>query len=147
MTQRYDLARRASASNDQSTTAFQNRAAPPQGLKARCRMAMALGTGAHLTQEIACLLRRRLRIAALIMCAGFGVSLTRALLERPEEQWLGPLDLGILAAVVALLAAVTTVLWSRLPIPFLWLPGLQLTLSGAAAAYFAWTTLAACHDP
>jgi serine/threonine-protein kinase len=146
MTQRYAMAKRGSAANDQSTTAFHNRPAPPKAAKGRCRMAMGGGSGTHLTQEVGCLLRRRLGIAALIMFAGFGVSLVRALVERPAEQWLRPLDLGVFAAVVALMAAVTTVLWSSMSITFRWLRVLELTIFGAAAAYFAWIQIVVFHN-
>ena len=60
-------------------------------------------------------LRRRLRIAALIMVAGFGVFLLRTLVERPEDMVFQPSDKAIFAMVVALMAGVATVLFGVVP--------------------------------
>jgi serine/threonine-protein kinase len=145
MTERYAVARRLSANGDESTT-FQNRGEPPPPPKGRCRLAMVGGSGLHLTKEIACLLRRRLRIAALIMSLGFGVFLARALVERPADMLFRPLDLSIFAVVVAVMAGIATVLWSRTPIAFATLRKLELGLFGAAAAYFAWIQVVVFHN-
>jgi len=107
---------------------------------------MAGSTGPHLTQEVSCLLRRRLRIAALIMLAGFSTFLVRAYVERPADMLLGSLDLGIFTAVVAVMAAVATILVSRTPISFGWLRVLELTLFAAAAAFFAWLQIVVFHN-
>ena len=140
MTERYPFAGRRISLNDEST-AFQNAPATPQPGKARCRLAMAGSSGPHYTQEVACLLRRRLRIAALIMLAGFSAFLIRGYVEHPEDMLYQPLDLGIMTAVVALMAAVTTLLASRTPLSFRTLRVLELTLFGAAGAYFAWVQI------
>src|SRR4051794_26402894 len=75
------------------------------------RFALVSESGEHITSEIEGLLRRRLRVAALITLAGFGLSLVRALLA-PEHSSGGPLDRAFHALVVAVIVAVTTVLWS-----------------------------------
>jgi len=145
MTTRYPLAGRRLSPHDEST-AFQNRPAAPPAVNGRCRLAMAGSTGPHLTQEVSCLLRRRLRIAALIMLAGFSTFLVRAYVERPADMLLGSLDLGIFTAVVAVMAAVATILVSRTPISFGWLRVLELTLFAAAAAFFAWLQIVVFHN-
>ncbi len=138
MTERYPMAGRRIALNDEST-AFQNAPATPiEPAKGRCRLAMAGSSGPHYTQEVASLLRRRLRIAAIIMLAGFGTFLVRTYVERPPDMLFQPVDLGIFTAVVALMAAITTVLVSRIPLSVCVLRKLELTLFGAAGAYFAW---------
>jgi serine/threonine-protein kinase len=95
---------------------------------------------------VACLLRRRLRIAALIMVAGFGTFFVRTLLEHPADMLFRPVDLAIFASVVAVMVAVATVLWSKVPLAFGWLRALELVLFGAAAAYFAWLQIVVFHN-
>jgi eukaryotic-like serine/threonine-protein kinase len=145
MTERYAMARRMPSANDESAT-FQYAAAPAGNHKQRCRVALIGGTSAHMTQEIVCLLRRRLRIAALIMVAGFGVFLVRTLVEHPSDMLFQARDKAIFAMAVAVLAAVATIVWSRIPISFRWLRVLELTLFGAAAAYFAWIQIVVYHN-
>jgi serine/threonine-protein kinase len=145
MTESRAMARPRTSINDEST-AYQSRPANLQRPKARCHFALVAGTGPHLTQEVASLLRRRLRIAALIMCFGFSVFLTRTLLEHPADMLFQPLDLGILALVVAVLAGGATVLWSHVPLSYRWLRFLELAIFGAAAAYFAWVQIVVFHN-
>jgi serine/threonine-protein kinase len=144
MTERYALARRWSSPHDEST-AFQNNAPPREAKKARCRFAMGSGTGPQLTQEMVTLLRRRLRVAALIIGAAFGIYLFRLLFERPADQLFGPLDTAIFAAVVAVMAMVASLLWSSVPLSARWLRTLELALFGSAAAYFAWVQIVVLH--
>jgi len=109
-------------------------------------MAMAGTSAPHLTQEVACLLRRRLRIAALIMLAGFSTFLVRTYVEHPADMLFDKVDLAIFTTVVAVMAAVTTVLVSRTAISVRWLRVLELTLFGAAATYFAWVQINVFHN-
>jgi eukaryotic-like serine/threonine-protein kinase len=140
MTERYPFAGRRIALSDEST-AFQSPPPTPKPEKGRCRLAMAGSSGPHYTQEVASLLRRRLRIAAFIMLAGFSTFLVRAYVEHPADMLYRPLDLGVFTAVVALMAAVTTLVASRIPLCFRTLRLLELTLFGAAGAYFAWVQI------
>src|SRR5438270_9646456 len=68
------------ASPSDSTTAFNGQAAPVK----RCKVNLVAGSGEHLSSEIGCLLRRRLRVAVLIALAGFLLFLVRNFIEKPE---------------------------------------------------------------
>src|SRR5262245_35573744 len=69
-------------------------------------------SGQHVSSDLSDLLRRRLRLAALITLAGFAVFLIRNLWEQQTSH----LDLAIHSLVVAVLTLVATLLWSRLPL-------------------------------
>lgn len=113
---------------------------PPQSKtasKVRPRLALVGDSGQHITSEIDGLLRRRLRIAAVITLTGFGIFLVRSLLDpRPYQN--RSLDLAIHALVVAVMVAVTTALWSGWQLSLRWLRSLELLLFGSAATYFFW---------
>jgi serine/threonine-protein kinase len=111
----------------------------------RARLALVGDSGEHITSEIDGLLRRRLRIVALITLTGFGLFLLRALLD-PAHQFTRPLDQAVHALVVAVMTVVTTVLWGGWVLTRRWLRTLELVLFGAAAAFFFWLQFAVFHN-
>src|SRR6516164_3727036 len=76
-----------------------------------CRVALSGLTGYHVTDEISCLLRRRLRIAALIALAAFAVFLVRNLIDPPSS--LDPLTRNLQFVVVGILTFLNALLWSH----------------------------------
>src|SRR5260370_7326719 len=62
-----------------SLTASSDQQKPVRG----CKVALTGLSGFHVTDEITCLLRRRLRIAGLIALAGFAAFLVRNLIPPP----------------------------------------------------------------
>ncbi|HYT87510.1 MAG TPA: serine/threonine-protein kinase, partial [Gemmataceae bacterium] len=133
------------ASGDGATTDF-DPSAPPSP-RPRCSRFFALvgESGQHITSEIECLLRRRLRIAATITLAGFGLALLRSLIDRAHSSS-RPIDLAIHALVVAVMVAVTTTLWSAWRLSICSLRSLELVLFGTAAAFFLWLQFAVFHN-
>src|SRR5262249_16042623 len=109
----------------------------------RCRVRMVAGSAQHISREIACLLRRRLRIAVLIALGGFLFFLIRSLVRKPDilaDMSFLPYQIG----VVALLAGSSLLLWSCRPLSMTVLRLLEVTVFGAMALFFAylqWVTL------
>jgi serine/threonine-protein kinase len=129
------------ASWDEPTAAVSSGTRPPT----HRRFALVSESGEHITSEIDGLLRRRLRLAALITLAGFGLTLIRALLA-PTHASGRPIDTAIHAFVVAVMVAITTVVWSGWRLSLCWLRILELTLFGAAAAFFLWLQFIVFHN-
>ncbi len=91
----------------QATASFDGQTEAPK----RCKVELVAGSGGCYTDEITGLLRRRLRLAALIALGGFLFFLARKLIfpaDDPFEGWI----LGFHTAVVLALSAVSAVLWS-----------------------------------
>src|SRR5262249_31623499 len=118
---------------------------PPAIPGKRCRVAVVPGSGPQLSREIEALLRRRLRIAALIMLVGLGSFLVRNLFAPPETPGLHRAAHLFHAGAVAAAAAVAAVVWSRRPLAARWLRAQELVLFGAAAAFFAWLDFTVFH--
>src|SRR5438132_8522642 len=132
------------ASTSDSTTAF-NGQAPRAGPQAkRCKVALVAGSGPHLTTEISCLLRRRLRVAVLIALAGFTVFLVRNLIDQ-REVLMGSWYQLYQSAVIVLLAGASVLLWSRRPLSMFALRAIELTLFGAMALFFAYLQYVLMH--
>jgi serine/threonine-protein kinase len=110
----------------------------------RCRAAP--GTAPGFTDEMSGLLRRRLRLAILIILAGFVLHTLRALwlggftFDEPPG---GPL-LGL--CEIALMGLVSAILWSRRPLTMWSLRLLEVITFGALAAAFAVIQVRTCHD-
>ena len=103
--------------DSQSTTAFGAHA--PSATPSR-RIALVPGTSTHLTDELHCLLRRRLRVAGLIALAGFAVFLVKSLIVPNTLRGPQPLDLALHALVVAVMTVLCSLLWSRIPLGMRW---------------------------
>jgi serine/threonine-protein kinase len=125
-------------STGQSTTDFRGgERQANHGQERRAQCVLVGESGQHTTTQLACLLRRRLRIAVLICLAGFGLFLIRNLLlsENPVSS---RLDLALHSLVVALMVGLATLLWSGWRISTRQLRVIELLLFGAAGFYFLW---------
>jgi eukaryotic-like serine/threonine-protein kinase len=122
---------------DEPPSSSNRRKGSAGGSGPRTRLALVGESGQHITSEIDGLLRRRLRIAALITLAAFAIFLVRGLLD-PRHYHGGPLDLAVHASVVGVLSVLTCVLWSSWQLSLRWLRGIELLLFGTAAAFFLW---------
>ena len=123
------------AVDGQSTTAFSAQARPTPS---RRRIALVPGTTTHLTDELHCLLRRRLRVAGLIALAGFAVFLVKSLLVPNTLKSPQPVDLSLNAVVVAILTILCTLLWSPVAFGMRGLRLIELVLFGSMALFFAY---------
>ena len=125
------------------TVAADGRAAatPPR----RC-MALAPGSGPHLSDELHCLLRRRLRIAVLIAWTGSSLFLVRNFLLIGTAQALTPSALAIACIASAVLTVLGALLWSTYPIGTANLRRLELGLFGTMALYFVQLQFATFDD-
>src|SRR5712671_6759613 len=127
------------ASDSQSTTAFSANA--PAATPSRRRIALVPGSTTHLTDELHCLLRRRLRVAGLIALAGFAVFFVKSLLLPSTLRGPQPIDVALNAVVVAVLTVLCSLLWSWLPFGMRGLRLIELGLFGSMAIYFAYMQL------
>src|SRR5207302_2689485 len=98
------------------------------------------------TDEMSCLLRTRLRLAILIILAGFALHFLRNLLVQGTAFDHRPLWLFFSGCEIAVMAIVSGLLWSRRPLSRRSLRVLELTIFGMIAAFFAWVQLDTYHD-
>jgi eukaryotic-like serine/threonine-protein kinase len=111
----------------------------------RARVAFVAGSAQHLSGEIGCLLRRRLRIAVLIALTGFSLLLIRTLIETPEPL-VGVSSYPFLhGGIVLLLAAASVLLWSRQTLSVFALRALELVLFGSMAAFIGYLQYTMLH--
>ncbi|MBV9126099.1 MAG: hypothetical protein JO112_22330 [Planctomycetes bacterium] len=110
----------------------------------RCRLAQ--GSCPRFTDEMSGLLRTRLRLAILIILAGFALHFLRSLwlLGSAFEQ--RPLWLVISGGEIVVMALASVVLWSRRPLSRRSLRTLEMTIFGLIAAFFAWLQVDTYHD-
>src|SRR5205085_7856479 len=96
------------------TQDYRGTAAPSSAPPERGPVDLVAGSGPCMTSELTCLLRRRLRIAALILTGGFAAFLVRNLWGTAAY---GPssFDLSLHAAVTVVIAVLVGLLWTRLP--------------------------------
>ena len=78
-------------------------------------MALVPGSGAHLSYELHCLLRRRLRIATLIAWAGCAAFLVRNFIIFGDSNGPTSMDLAIHSMVTAAETLLLAFLWSQYP--------------------------------
>jgi serine/threonine-protein kinase len=133
----------AKGADSQSTTAFGAPAAP---VTSRRRIALVPGTTTYLTDDLRCLLRRRLRVAGLIALAGFAVFLVKSLLVPSTLRGPQPLDLALHAVVVAVMTVLCSLLWSRLPLGMSGLRIIEAALFGSMALFFAYLQMRIFHN-
>ena len=133
------------ADSHQTTTAF-GRAMPvvPPTPSER-RIVLVPGTSAHLTDELHCLLRRRLRVAGAIGLAGLATFLIKNLVS--PAHGVQPLDLAVHAVVVAVLSVLCSLLWTRVPIGMRGLRVIEVGMFGGLAAFFAFLQIRTFHNP
>ncbi len=84
--------------------------------KVRCRFAHGSNAGPGFTDEMSSLLRTRLRLAILIILAGFTLHFVRNLLLQQPAFDHRPLRLSIIGCEIVVLALVSALLWSRRPL-------------------------------
>jgi serine/threonine-protein kinase len=114
--------------------------------KLRCRFAHGSDSGLRFTDAMSRLLRSRLRLAILIILAGFSLHFVRNLLLQEPAFDHRPLRLAINGCEIVVMAIVSGLLWSRRPISMRTLRALELTIFGMIAAFFTWLQFDAYHD-
>jgi serine/threonine-protein kinase len=123
---------------------------PPAGdvaaRRVRCRFAKSSDSGRGLTDEMSCLLRVRLRLALLIILAGFILHFLRNLLWQQAAFDHRPLWLVFSGCEITVLVIVLGLLWSRRPLSMRGLRILELTIFGMMAGLFAWLQWDTYHD-
>jgi eukaryotic-like serine/threonine-protein kinase len=110
----------------------------------RCRPAAGPGTG--FTDELAHLLRTRLRLAILVMLVGFALHFLRNAFRLAPTYDHRPLWLFFGGCEMAVMAGASGLLWSRRPLSLDNLRRLELVLFGSIAAFFAWLQVDTYHD-
>lgn len=113
--------------------------------KVCCRL--ATGSGLGFTEEMACLLRTRLRLAILVLLVSFALHFLRMWLRLGPTFAYRPLYLWFCGAEIAVMAVASGLLWSRRPLSMNQLRCLEGVLFGAIAAFFAWLQVDTYHDP
>jgi serine/threonine-protein kinase len=134
MSQPYALKAPAPPAGSQDVTEL---AARPRAKK-HCPVALITGSGQASTQEMGCLLRRRLLLAALITGAGFTIFFVRNVLSGTTSWHTQGLDVFLQGSMAALLVSCAVLLGSRLPLSVRQLRLVELLMFGTAAFYFAW---------
>jgi serine/threonine-protein kinase len=92
------------------------------------------------------LLRTRLRLAILIILAGFALHFVRNVLLQGSALDHRPLRLLVTGCEILVLAIVSGLLWSRRPLSMRTLRILELTIFGMIAAFFGWLQFDTYHD-
>jgi eukaryotic-like serine/threonine-protein kinase len=110
----------------------------------RCRLAM--NTAPHFTDEMARLLRTRLRLAILIILSGFALHYVRNLWLRDSSFDHRPLWLVFSGCVIAVMATALALLGRHRPLSMRSLRTLEGTVFGSIAAFFAWLQVDTYHD-
>src|SRR3954452_14061986 len=114
--------------------------------KVCCHFAHGSDSGPRFTDDISRLLRTRLRLAVLIILAGFALHFVRNVLLQGPAFDHRPLWLLLTGCEIVVLAAVSGLLWSRRPLSMRTLRTLELAIFGMAAAFFAWLQFDAYYD-
>jgi serine/threonine-protein kinase len=112
--------------------------------KVRCRFAVNSGPG--FTDEMSHLLRSRLRLAILVMLAGFALHFLRMALKLGPAFDHRPLWLAFCGFEIAVLLVASALLWSRWPLATKSLRALEVIIFGLIAAFFAWLQFDTYHD-
>jgi serine/threonine-protein kinase len=112
--------------------------------KARCRL--AVDSGPCFTDEMSWLLRTRLRLAILIILAGFAFHFLRVLLLPDSAFDHRPVWLALCSCEIAVLVLASALLWGRRPLTMRSLRIVEFVLFGSIAAFFAWLQVDTYHD-
>ncbi len=104
----------------------------------RCKMALVHGSGPCPFEALAALLRHRLRLAALLFCAGAGAFLVKSFWDQNDRFFASPLTMTLHTAVVAVSAVLVGVLTSRHCLHLWVLRAAELTFFGMTTVFFAW---------
>ena len=105
--------------------------------QARCRLAHG-SDAAGWTDEIACLLRRRLRLAALVILAALALHFVRNLLDQASTLDIGLLGYALHAGTTIAIAALAGLLWSPWVLCMRALRIVEVAAFGITAAFLAW---------
>src|SRR5581483_2866713 len=114
--------------------------------KLRRRFAQGSDSGPGFTDEMSGLLQARLRLAILIILAGFALHFVRNFFLEVSAFDHRPLRLWVTGCEMAVLAIVSALLWSRRHLSTRTLRLLELTIFGLIAAFFAWLQFDTYHD-
>ncbi len=119
----------------------------PWGSDSKSRQGMALvpGSGGCFTDELHCLLHRRLRIAGLIAWFGFTAVLIRNFFIVGAAEDITTTDLALHSGVVAVLTLLSGLLWSGYPLSMRVLRVVEIVMFGAMAAHFAYLQFRLFH--
>jgi hypothetical protein len=115
------------------------------GIVSRPARRLAAGSGPHFTEEMSYLLRKRLRLAILIVLAGSGLHFLRSMLLGPTSDR-GMPWLVFRTCELAVLATASALLWGSRPLSMKGLRVLEWTIFGTIAVFFAWLQLNAYGD-
>ncbi len=127
-----------SRSPREATQPYQGKVPSASMPRRRCRLALQLGgASTQLGSEIAWVLRGRLKIAALVCCAGFVAYTIRSLVEDLGLERTGPI-LIFQGVVIGILLMLALLLASRRPLSLLALRGIELAIFGTPAVFIAW---------
>ncbi len=110
----------------------------------RCRL--AAGSGPGFTQEMVSLLRLRLRLAILIILAGFALHFLRVLFLPGAPFDHRPRWLVLCSCEIAVMTLASALLWSRRLLSLSQLRALEVAIFGSIAAFFAWLQVDTYHD-
>jgi len=115
--------------------------------RVRCRFAKGSDSGPGLTEELLCLLRTRLRLAILIILSAFVLHFLRnVFLPGAATIDRRPVWLFFSGCEIAVMAAVSGLLWSRRTLRMRDLRFLEMTMFGSVAAYIAGLQVDSYHD-
>ena len=104
--------------------------------RARPGVALVPGSRTHMTEEVASLLRNRLRVVGLILLIGTAVFLLRTLIAPPDEPPLAQILLH--STVTLLLASSCVALWSGWRFSIGWLRCFEGLIFGAFVIFFTY---------
>jgi serine/threonine-protein kinase len=121
-----------------------NRARGDRAPSLCCRPAVRSGPG--FTDEMAGLLRTRLRLATLILLAGFALHFVRNLLTPGAAFDHRPVYLLFCGYELAVMAAALGWLTVRRPLSMRQLRAIELIVFGSVVAFFAWLQVDTYHD-
>src|SRR5438128_7818553 len=120
---------------EHTVTAVEGAATPPA--RPRCKVALMPGS-AQLSQELVCLLRRRLRIAGLIALAAFVFILIRQVWLTDDDPVFTRDILPFHLGVIAVLMLCSALLWSHLSLSMRSLRWIEVACFGVMAVFFGY---------
>jgi serine/threonine-protein kinase len=110
-------------------------------LRERFKVALVPGSGPHWTGEVHTLLRRRLRVFALLVACGFALNTLNVILgfvlSTTPPSYYGAL-LVVECATLVVIAGLVGILWSKRPLSMRTLRVIELTLIGSVMAVNLW---------